>query len=453
VFSSIVYQRSPPVLQEALITSRAFVRARIREGKLFRQYLNEIQTSEFQNTSELGQYQTLQLSALLEHAVSTVPFYRAVSREAISKLRAQGPGELLTDFPMIDKTAVRDAASQIYSTERRAAFTGYTSGTTGSPLTVKQDLAAICREKAFAWRQLIWAGYRPGDRRAWIRGDMVVPVWVRSSPYWRQNFAEKMLMMSSYHLSEESAASYVSALGQFDPHIIQAYPSSIEFLARHVLASGREYAGASLRAIVTSSESLSSDQRSLLEAAFRCPVFDWYGQLERVAAIGTCEKGRYHLLSDYSYVELLPTGQGTAEIVGTGFSNWCMPLIRYRTGDHVELPARQSACECGRSFPIIERVIGRREDVVKLPDGRVIGRLDHIFKGVTGILEAQIRQDEPDRVRILVVAAVPDTEQIRKRLTVNAHERLGTAVVVEVHFVSAIARSPNGKLQGVVCNV
>jgi phenylacetate-CoA ligase len=217
--------------------------------------------------------------------------------------------------------------------------------------------------------------------------------------------------------------------------------------------AGIHYSGKSLRGIVTSSETLADDRRREIEDAFGCKVFDWYGQFERVAAIGTCEHGRYHLLSDYSYVEMLPAGDGLFELAGTGFNNISMPLIRYRCGDYVVPAPAEERCACGRAFPLIEHIIGRIDDPIKLPDGRSIGRLDHIFKGVEGILEAQIRQDSPDAVTLLIVPSPTFNNSNRDTLESNTRERLGEEINFEIRLVDAIARTKNGKFKGVVCNV
>src|SRR5258708_39691265 len=142
-------------------------------------------------------------------------------------------------------------------------------------------------------------------------------------------------MLCSYHLSESGAPAYLDSLSRFDTVVTQAYPSTVGFLATWMLSAGTRYRGSSLRGIVTSSESLSDVRRREIESAFGCRVFDWYGPFERVAAIGTCEQGRHHLLSDYSYVEMLPADDGVFELVGTGFNNVSMPLIRYRCCDLV----------------------------------------------------------------------------------------------------------------------
>ena len=93
------------------------------------------------------------------------------------------------------------------------------------------------------------------------------------------------------------------------------------------------------------------------------------------------------------------------------------------------------------------------DDAIELPDGRTIGRLDHIFKGLDGILEAQIRQDTRDAVSVLVVPAATFNDRMRDRLLGNARERLGDDIRIEVRLVDAVPRTRNGKLKGVVCNV
>jgi phenylacetate-CoA ligase len=130
-----------------------------------------------------------------------------------------------------------------------------------------------------------------------------------------------------------------------------------------------------------------------------------------------------------------------------------MPLIRYRCGDFVRPAAAGSRCDCGRSFPLIERIIGRMDDSIKLKDGRSVGRLDHLFKGVEGILEAQIRQHRLDALTILVVPATTFNDRTRETLRSNVRHRLGDEIDLEIRLVDAIARTGNGKFRGVVCDV
>jgi len=115
-------------------------------------------------------------------------------------------------------------------------------------------------------------------------------------------------------------------------------------------------------------------------------------------------------------------------------------------------PAQQR-CACGRSFPVIEQIMGRVDEAINLPDGRFVGRLTHVFEGLDGILEAQIRQDRLDELAILIVPCAGFGERTKEKLLGKLRFRLGADVALEIRLVDAIPRSANGKCKGVVCNV
>jgi len=454
MLGSLAYRRSPIWAQESLISAKHSLRRMMREGRAFEAIAARVNESQWWSERALRDFQSANLRTVVESAACQVPYYRDRYRSLNLNFGNLEFPEDMAKLPSITKTDVREGGKSLVSEKKRGPlFSGSTSGTTGAPLSLYQDRHAINRENAFIWRQLFWAGLRRGERRAWMRGDMIVPSTQEKPPYWRMNHAENMLMLSSYHLSESAAPAYLDSLAGFDPVVIQAYPSSIGFLAAWMLSAGVHYRGSSLRGIVTSSETLSAIQRREIESAFACRVFDWYGQFERVAAIGTCERGRHHLLTDYSYVEMLPAEDGLFELVGTGFNNMSMPLIRYRCGDLVRPAPATERCACGRSFPLIEEIVGRVDDPIKLPDGRSVGRLDHLFKGVEGILEAQIRQDRRDTLTMLVVASAAFSDRTREILQSNARHRLGESIALEIRPVDSIPRTRNGKFKGVVCNV
>jgi phenylacetate-CoA ligase len=341
--------------------------------------------------------------------------------------------------PLIDKAAVRAAPARFVRPRRWGSLlraTIRTSGTSGTPLAITQSLSCVIREEAFVYRQLRWIGYRHGQRRAWLRGDIVCPAQPNKPVYWCRDWAGNMLLLSSYHLMESTIGAYIDALERFDPVVLHAYPSSVAALAAWLNARGRRYQGQALLGVMTSSETLTPDVRAAVRAAFGVPVFDWYGQAERVAAIGTCEQGRYHLLSDYSVAEVLADG----ELVGTSLNNSAMALARYRTGDTVTLGG--AACPCGRVFPVVDAVAGRHEDVIVLPDGRRIGRLDRVFQGQQdALVEGQVVYRGAGRFTLRVVTARPFDDAA----LLAAFRLRVPGVAVEVEHVDAIPRGPNGK--------
>jgi phenylacetate-CoA ligase len=273
----------------------------------------------------------------------------------------------------------------------------------------------------------------------------------RRPPFWRRNIAANQLLLSSYHLGDANLAEYARALARFRPDVIDAYPSSLEPVARHVLQAD----GPQIRpsAVITSSETLQPHVRELFVRAFAAPVFDHYGAAEMAAFISQCEHGSYHVNPEFGIVEILcgdvPAHPGElGEIVATGFLNELMPLIRYRTGD-LAVPG-EGPCPCGRAFPVIQRIVGRLDDVVITPDGRRIGRLDPVFKAVTALHAARIVQDRVDHVRVEVVVAGLLAERERVDLVHQLTLRLGPRMGIEVVVVPDIPRTGSGKLRTVV---
>ncbi|MGE5117892.1 MAG: phenylacetate--CoA ligase family protein [Betaproteobacteria bacterium] len=456
MFNSAIYKDSPTWAQELLVAGRALARSAAREGGAFRRMREEIERTQWLAGDALREYAFRQLRATLVGAGRDVPYWRALfARLGLSPPEMALPAELAR-LPVLTKNDIRDAGERMVSERRRSLrVSGSTSGTTGSPIWLHQDLQAINREHAFVWRQLAWAGMKGGERRAWLRGEMIVPADQKGGPYWRLNRADRMLMMSSFHLSDTTARGYIDELERYDPALIQAYPSSITFLAAWMDNNGQKYRGRSLRGVVTSSETMNAEAQALVARTFGCKVFDWYGLAERVAAIGTCEHGSYHVMSDYSHVETVPAEDGLHELIGTGYNNPTMPLIRYRCGDLVRLAPHGASCECGRAFPIVEEIIGRADDAIKLPDGRRIAAClaGNVFRGVPGILQGQIRQDQRDRLDLYVIPTPGYSAASVAKLRGNVEMRIGRAMTIDVHTVEELPRTQRGKFKAVVCTV
>lgn len=423
-----------------MLSVRALSRKLVRENGEMRAVLKEIQTNEY-SKAQLAKYQQQQLQHVLENACQNVPFYERLGL-ANSPIQA---------FPYLDKTVLRSEHEQFISQMKPSVVVkGATSGTTGTPLTILQDMRSVIREQAFVARQLSWAGYRKGDKRAWIRGDMVVPLSQKQGSFWRYSWFEQMIVLSSFHLTPQAMPNYLQAMVDFGVDIIQAYPSSIAALARY-LEANQIYYPAKLKSIITSSESLSEEDRKVIETRFKCKIFDWYGLFERVAAIGECEHHRYHLLTDYSQVELLDAGQDRYELVGTNFNNHYFPLIRYKTGDHVHL-SENEACPCGRVFPVIKRIEGRVGDYLVGEDGQKIHILNHIPKGVNGLLATQFLQKDVNKITVLVVVESRVFDMTQEEILIkNTKDRIGKNICVEIVKVDSIPKTKNGKTRQAIC--
>ncbi len=423
----------------------------LRRGPKFHRLLRELESHEHWNEEELLAYQENRLGELLVECKYHVPYYRALFSQLEIDPERMPPRKALLAIPPLTKNQVREQP-RAFLNERyrwRVLRKAHTSGTTGTPLTCWRDLDSINFEHAMIWRHWRWANFSFDDRRVTLRGELVVPTSQTSPPFWVYDPAEKRLVMSSYHISPGVYDDYVKTIIAFRPAAIEGYPSAVYLIARAFEETG--HAPFPLKAVFTSSETLLEIQREQICRVFRCPILDLYGNTERTAAITSCEFGSYHVLTDYAYVEYLPTSTGELEIVGTALFNKAFPLLRYRSGDIVEIGSER--CPCRRPFPTIKSILGRVEGYVWTPEGRAVGRLDHIFKGAQHIVESQIVQEELNRVVIRIVPT-PDFSQDDARLVIcNAQKRLGPSMRIEVQCVDQIERTGQGKFQAVVSRI
>ncbi len=97
--------------------------------------------------------------------------------------------------------------------------------------------------------------------------------------------------------------------------------------------------------------------------------------------------------------------------------------------------------------------MGRIDDCILTKDGRRIGRLDHIFKGVENIAEAQIVQNTLEEIWIRIVPFGTLTDKQRQKVLRNLEERLGKEMKVVIDVVAEIPRTKSGKFRAVICNV
>ncbi|MBN8506442.1 MAG: phenylacetate--CoA ligase family protein [Burkholderiales bacterium] len=459
MYASAPYRHAPAALQSALIGLRGAMRQAMREGDLCRRHAEELARTERFGQEALANWQREQLHRSWL-ALRRTPFGAGLPAPPSPRALAKDWAAAWQALPILDRPQVAKLGTALCTPagpwwqSANWRFGSQTSGSSGAPLRLVGTRDSVSREQALVRRQMQWAGWRPSDRRAWLRGDLVHPVDRLDGPFWRDSASERMRYFSSYHLSDATLEAYVRALQDWDPVLIQAYPSSLALLAQALRARGRSYEGRGLRGLMTSSETLGEGERAVIEQVFGVRVSDWYGQTERVAAIGQCEHGSLHVIEDYGFVEWLPREDGLFELVGSAFGNEAMPLLRYATGDLVELlPEEAPPCPCGRAFRRVRRVLGRQDDVVHLPDGRRIGRLDGIFKDLQGLLEWQIRQERVEEIEILYVLPDGAADFDEARMERAARERLGAGIGLRIRRVPRIQRTRAGKLRGVVCLV
>lgn len=450
-----LYERLPVVAQNWACTWAGWRRARARFGPHFQRTLAEWERSVYGPLHQLHAIQRARLSKLVRRAREHVPYYRALDLPPASDARdpEEAVRRTLASIPPLDKGTYRANAPSFLARDvpPRLLRRGKTSGTTGTALPLWYTTEALAEEYASVWRLRRSCGVELYDPHLTFGGRIVVPFRQTTPPFWRTNRHGRQTLFSLYHMTPENLRIYVEVIHATPTRYVQGYPSSLHLVGRAMLEAGRPLPRGRLAAVFTSSESLLAFQRDGIEQAFGAPVRDRYGVSELAVSMTACAEGFLHVDMEFGIVEVEVQQESDQWVRGpllvTGLANDATPFLRYRVGDVGTRSKRP--CPCGRPGDVFLDVDGRIEDYVMTPDGRLVGRLDHIFKDQLEVAEAQIRQDTPEAIEVLVVPRPTWSQQDERSLRKEIHSRLGETMRVDLRLVETIPREENGKLRAV----
>ncbi|MES9825012.1 MAG: hypothetical protein ABW127_11335 [Candidatus Thiodiazotropha endolucinida] len=432
------------IKNQALMSAKGYLQRFIREGFSFQNALSQLKELEDGSESYRKSYQLNALKKITQHAGQHIPHWR----ETFTRCGFDPNGITSIDdlkcLPLLTKQEVNANRKSFLSeiANHWALTKGTTSGTTGTPGVFYRDMHSVVLENAMIWHVRQQAGMIPGERMSWIRGDMFLSPDQHKPPFWMKNYGTNMLFVSSYHLIPEYREQILNAMEHYGADCAYAYPSAAYTIARWCQELGRRLPFNNLN---TSSETVLDEHRETIASVLNGHWIDHYGQAERVCFFANFDGGEFLEYSEYGVTELLPLDDGRFEVVASNLHNMAMPLFRYRTGDVVE-----KRVESGDSRPKIIGLMGRKDDFVKLPDNRLIGRLGSVFKGLEAIEEAQIYQAANGAITLRIVPGQSYGPGMEERLMKNARERIGHDITIEVQRMDAIPRTKNGKLKFIV---
>jgi phenylacetate-CoA ligase len=404
------------------------------------------------DSEQILEYQSSELRRLIEHCTRTVPYYREM-------FRSTGilPGDIsssadLPRLPLLDKDRVREVLPSLLSEIFSPADRHYesTGGTSGRPLAFYSLRGYSSQRELAFWHDLAGrTGYRPGDRLAVLRNDSLP-----GKRLFVFNPRTCQLVLDPFKLTSSNAALYVGAMRSYRTRFLHTYPSGVTVLLRFARDAGVDVRGV-LTAVLCGSENVYEGQRELIEEGFGARFFSWYGHSEKLVLAGECEfSHNYHSYPEYGILELVD-GRGNpvtesgirAEIVGTGFNNPVMPLLRYRTGDYAEW-APDQACRCGRPHPIIRNVAGRwLQEMVLGRSGSLISitSINMHTDAFDRVMKFQFLQEEKGRLALSIVKgegfSLDDAAGIREAIL----GKVGSELDVEVRIVDEIPATTRGK--------
>lgn len=458
-FLDKIYRMSPALIQSLMVTGYGLKLYRREYGRKFNRALKEFEERQWHSGEQLKRYQEQKLHLLIKHAYENVPYYNSVMKD-----RKLTPDDIKTiedlpKLPLLTRDLVRDHLEELVdrNAKRSGLINGSTNGTTGSPLKIFWDNGVCLMKNVVDWRQKQVAGIAFGDKIAYVLGREVVPVKRNEPPFWRHNWLFNHLYFSTHHFSMKTAPIYMDQLFSFKPKAIEGFPSSLSMFAKYLNDTNTTLP---LKAAFCSSEPLLPHQRQIIERAFACKLYNFYGMAERVVFATECEHHKgMHINSDYGIVEIQNNGPSTAEIgqtgriIATALHSFSMPFIRYQTSDITAL--RPENCTCGRKFPLMENITARDVEIMTTVDGRLI--VPAIFSGIydhlSGISELQFIQEDRDLIVMNLVKSPTYADSDSQHLLAEMKRIMGDDMNLRINLVDYIPRTAGGKFRWMVSKV
>jgi phenylacetate-CoA ligase len=306
------------------------------------------------------------LAAMVSHAVAHSPYYR--NQAWAARFRAVGTIPF-RDIPVTEKSLVRNAPAKFHSDfvppQDGDVQSKYTSGSTGEPLHVRKTIRALRINVLENIRLKRGWGYDDHRRMANILnpqedhpvGKMEEEDLPDGRHWWKLYTVESR---ATFDLLRSTSAT-----------LVRGFPSVLRGALEHGV---EESFVLPLRLVTTLSEVVPDEFRDLVRGIPGCRLVDLYGCIEAGLIALQCHLcDAYHPAERHLIFELItdegqPAKPGElGRVVVTPLFNKAMPLLRYETGDYA---VKAKSNDCPRSSVALERIVGRQQNLFKLPDGR-----------------------------------------------------------------------------------
>jgi phenylacetate-CoA ligase len=242
--------------------------------------LHFLRESQYWNADSRHDWQLKRLNELLDHARSSTPYYGRLLQDVRLPLSSLDD---LSTLPVLTKRAIVDnyEGLQSRSVARERFVASRTGGSTGEPMRYFWDKRGMDWNRASVYRSAEWAGVALGERTIQMSGSH----FDYSQSQKLQN--QVVGLLQRYRdlpvgvLNDSIMEGYLSRIRSFRPTSIWGYASGVATMAEFV---ARAHPGMSLdfvKAVITSSETLRPQQRSLIDSVFgKGRVHDNYGSRE-----------------------------------------------------------------------------------------------------------------------------------------------------------------------------
>jgi len=401
-----------------------------------------LQRSQWLKKDRLYENRNMRLRRIIDHAYHKVPFYNELYRShGIDPVRIRS----VSDLSLLPPITRRDLQSQPLET-RTAIDTNLgdcmlcaTSGTTGSPVRVYDDVFSVPYRDALNLR-LLWAyGVRPYHKICKMRvGDPTgqkPKAFLSEAGLWgflRENCLKQIIY-------DNDIAAAVTLISRWKPHVIFGMGSYLRILLE---SSNELKSPLDSKIIITTGETLDSLTRASLQHGFHGDVYDHYGMEEVGGSVAwECPThSGYHINDESVLLEFLRDGEPVdsgepGEVYITSLTHRATPIIRYATGD-IATPIGEE-CQCGRSLSMLKDVHGRTLDALVTKDHRYVLTIVSRLQEVQGLEQFKVIQNGDFSVDVFVRIADGMETSTREELQRACTELLGDTPIriVQVNHI------------------
>jgi phenylacetate-CoA ligase len=327
--------------------------------------------------------------ALVKSAMKNSAFYKKLYREHGIGIKDIKDLSDIRRLPVLTKNDIKNHVEDIYHGSKLFKSVGYTSGTTGSPMTIFRSPLNVVTEQAYLRHYRSIHGYKLGEPLLAIRGMLD-----RNTTH-KFNKKSNILYISSPNINAGTIDFYYGLIKEFAPTAIEAFPSYLHHFCKEL---EKKDLHCHIPNAFTSSETLYGFQRESIETFLQTKIHDWYGNAERTILLAQDKNDSYYPLPLYSINEF-----GKDEIITTALNNIHFPFIRYKVEDRIAVEGDDLLENI--VAPKILQIEGRSSETIDLKDGSIVGCIDHAFKGVNFLECAQVHQygtDRPLEVKLVV---------------------------------------------------
>jgi phenylacetate-CoA ligase len=378
----------------------------------------ELNDSQWVSRAALEASQMQQFRNLLQFVITHSPYYAGRFLASGTSVRDFQTLESLRSLPLLARHDLQSAGDAFFCKDLPAdqgeIGVTQTSGSTGEPVRVRKTGISQLFWNTYTLRNCTWHQIPFDARYTIIRPNVDA---YEEQPNWGAPFellfktGPTQVMPITTPLTEQ-----IDLLRKFQPETLLINPSNLRGLVDLWRDEGPGLA--KLKWIKSIGETLPDELReAVAELDAGISVIDGYSSQECGAIAIQCpDGGGYHVMSESLIVEILdqhgePCAPGEiGRIVVTDLQNLASPIIRYDIGDYAQLG---ETCSCGRGLAKLDRILGRRRNLVLKPNGDrhwpLVGF--HDFGTIAPIRQYQLIQETVERITVRFVtdeALTPD---------------------------------------------